>query len=335
MKKAAVFFGNTSGNSIDWVYKPEIRNRLDRLAEVYPVIIDRDNIQKNNEALKQAEVAFSTWGMPVFSEEEIESFMPSLKVVFYAAGSVQSFARPFLNKGIKVVSAWAANGVPVAEYTLAQIILANKGFYQSSAMMKGNPQGAKEFFHTLPGNYGVRIGLLGAGLIGTKVIELLKPFDMEILVFDPFLSEERAKELGVKKAELDEIFSTCQTISNHMANLPATVGILNKKHFDLMKENATFINTGRGAQVVENDLAEALKSVPARTAVLDVTVNEPLEPDSPLLTLPNVFLTPHIAGSSGDELARMAEYMLDEFERYEKDEELKYSVTLKMLETMA
>ena len=148
-------------------------------------------------------------------------------------------------------------------------------------------------------------------------------------------AREKAAKLGVKLVSLEEIFSTCQTISNHTANLPETVGMLNGKLFNLMKDNATFINTGRGAQVVEDDLIAALLEKPGRTAVLDVTLPEPPVEGSPLYTLPNVFLTPHIAGSSGEECKRMGKYMEEEARRFINGEPLKYSVSLKMLETMA
>jgi phosphoglycerate dehydrogenase-like enzyme len=149
------------------------------------------------------------------------------------------------------------------------------------------------------------------------------------------LPDEEARRLNVKKTDLIDIFTHCQTISNHLANVPATVGILNKEHFSRMLPNATFINTGRGKQVVEADLIEALRDVPTRTAILDVTDPEPVLPDSELLRLENVILTPHMAGSNTVESERMAEYVVDEYRRYLNGEPLLYRVSLKMLETMA
>lgn len=335
MKKKAVFMSPVKGSRIYDVYTPEIIERMRDLVELYPDFINKENLDKHKDFIRDVEVAFSTWGMPALNETELEQYFPNLKAVFYAAGSVQYFARPFLRRGISVISAWAANAIPVAEYAAAQILLANKGFFLNTVKTKKNYQDAANYANSFPGNYSVKIGILGAGMIGSKVIEFLKPFNLEILVFDPFLPEEKAMDMGVLKAGLEEIFSTCQTISNHIANLPETVGMLNKEHFSKMLTNATFINTGRGAQVVEADLIDALKKCPDRTAVLDVTDPEPVREDSELLKLENVFLTSHIAGSSGRELARMSRYMLDEFIRFEKGEELKYSVTLKMLETMA
>jgi len=317
------------------VYSHDSIRGISKYAGIYPELIDKKNIEEHREYVKDVEIIFSTWGMPVLSEEEIQDYLPKLKAVFYAAGSVQSFARPFLNKGINVVSAWAANAEPVAEYTLGQILLANKGFFQNALKSKTDYKSARDYSMGFPGNYTVKTGILGAGMIGTRVIELLKPFNIEVLVYDPFLSDERAKKLGVMKTNLTEIFSQCQSISNHIANLPDTVGILNKKHFSIMLPNATFINTGRGAQVVENDLIDSLKTVPTRTAVLDVTFPEPPETGSELYKMKNVILTTHIAGSMGREIERMGRYMAEEFINFMEGRELKYSVTLKMLETMA
>ena len=238
---------------------------------------------------------------------------------------------------MKIFSAWGANAVPVAEFTVAQIILANKGFFLSCrrhTSLVGREKGAA-YVSALPGNFGAKVGIIGAGMIGKLVIELLLAYKLDILVFDPFLSDSAAEELGVRKASLEEIFSECQVISNHLANVPATVGILRYEHFSLMRENATFINTGRGAQVVEDDLIRALREQPERTALLDVTEPEPPLASSPLYTMENVFLTPHIAGSSGDEVARMGEYMLEEYRRLTQGEACRYEVTEKMLETMA
>ena len=96
-----------------------------------------------------------------------------------------------------------------------------------------------------------------------------------------------------------------------------------------------FINTGRGAQVVEEDLVRALREEPDRTALLDVTWPEPPEADSPLWTMPNVILSPHIAGSMNNEIARMGAYMQREYEAFSEGRPCSWEVTLKRLETMA
>ncbi len=293
----------------------------------------KEDILNNPDTFCDTEYIFSTWGMPEFTEDEIKKYLPSLKAVFYAAGTVQKFARPFLNSGVKIFSAWAANAVPVAEYTVAQITLANKGFFKS--MRFTDKTEARKVFKNYPGNFNVKIGIIGAGMIGKLVINMLKAYRLEVLVFDPFLSDNTAKELGVKKVDLETIFSECQVVSNHLANNEQTKGILCGKYFEKMLPFATFINTGRGAQVVESELIQTLKSRPDITALLDVTYPEPPEKDSELYTLKNCILTPHIAGSSNNEVRRMGEYMEEEYKNFIENKPCKYEVTLEMLETMA
>ena len=316
----------------------------DTVAEV-ETLLDFDRNVYTKEALladpsisADADFLFSTWGMPVFTPEEVRALFPKLKAVLYGAGTVQTFARPFLEAGIQVFSAWAANGVPVAEFAVSQILLANKGYFQAQARERSfGRHDAMAYAQTFPGNYtGTTIGLIGIGMIGTMMAKRLHEACRDrVIAFDPFLSDERAAELHLEKVSLETLFSESQTISNHLANNPQTVGMLDYALFSRMKPNATFVNTGRGAQVVKADLIRALREEPDRTAVLDVTFPEPPEKDSPFYTLPNVFLTPHIAGSIGLEVARMGSYLLEELHALLENRPTRYSVTLKMLETMA
>ncbi len=294
--------------------------------------VDTSRFEERKGEMERVQIIFSTWGMPALSPTQIES-MPNLKAIFYAAGSVQSFARPFLERGIKVVSAWAANGVPVAEWTLAMILLSNKGFWRN-ARAASRPQTRAGAFSGR-GNFGARISILGVGQIGRHLIELLRPFELQVLVFDPFLSDQAAHQLKARKVSLEEAFARGDVVSNHLANLPATCQTLRGRHFNSMKENATFINTGRGATVNEDEMIQILRERPDLTALLDVTDPEPPLANSPLYELSNVQLSTHLAGSIGDEVVRMADFMLQEFERWARGEPLKYSVSPAMLETMA
>lgn len=335
----AIFVGKQS--SVDYVYSNQTVQQL--FQEIYFPYGKRTFEQEELSEYKfsDIQIMFSTWGMCEMSESEIAECFPNLECIFYAAGSVQRFARPFLNCGVKVFSAWAANGVPVAEYTLAQIILASKGYFSylhlpgSGGTMSREIQQKEQLF--FPGNYDITVGIIGAGMIGKLVIERIQKIleHIQILVYDPFMPQQNADELGVKLCNLETVFIHSDVISNHLANNAKTAGLLNGKLFDLMKPNAVFINTGRGAQVVEADLVKALRDVPGRTAVLDVTWPEPPAAGSDLYNLKNVFLTPHIAGSFGNEVHRMGEYMLEEYRRYANGLPVRYEVTMKMLETMA
>ena len=301
-------------------------------------IFSKEEVMAEPERFHDVEYIFSTWSMPVFTEEEIRQCFPKLKAVMYAAGSVQFFARPFINCGVKVFSAWAANAIPVAEVTLALILLANKGYLRSAQLTSRSADqrdAGHAFVTNSTGNYEGRVGIIGVGMIGAQVCRFLKNHRLNVVAFDPFCSAEKAAELGITLVDLPELFSTCNVISNHLANNEQTQGILNYELFSQMKPYAVFINTGRGAQVVEADLSRALEEVPTRTAVLDVTEPEPPKEDSPFFGKENVFLTPHLAGSTSNEVWRMAEYMYEEAVLLEKGEPTHYNVTLKMLETMA
>lgn len=327
-----VYLGNDTETLFD-VYGPRQRARIAQLVGMEPPVLStKEQVAQGG---RDAEIAFCTWGNLRLSEEEIASWLPNLKAVFYAAGSVQGFARPYFARGVRIFSAWHANAVPVAEYTFAQVLLATKGFFQVQPLTRKSRSEARRLFEEYPGNYGVKVGLLGCGAIGRLVAEMLRGTALDVLVFDPFLPQAEADKLGVRLASMEEIFSTCIVVSNHLANLPATQGIIQRGHFMSMPPYATFINTGRGAQLNEQDLYDALVQDPTRTALLDVLIDEPAMDQNPLNRLGNCFITPHIAGSSGLEKQRMADYMADAFIRYEKGETCPYEVSLKMLETMA
>jgi phosphoglycerate dehydrogenase-like enzyme len=322
---------------LERVYSPGARKSLSEKTGFLDPLTNLDELNTRRGELQDVSFIFSTWGMPALTVSQITEYFPALKAVFYAAGSVQDFAKPFLSKGVKVFSAADANAVPVIEYTTAQIILANKGFFQSALLYSSGDHGeARRHVQAFPGNFDTSIGIIGAGKIGRGVIARLKDYRLDVSVFDPFLDEAGAASLGAKKCEtLEELFSSCFIISNHLANNKETEKMLRYKHFSLMDDYGVFINTGRGQQLVEDDLVRALTEKPGRTAVLDVTWPEPVEKGHPFFVMKNVFLSPHIAGSNGKEVARMGDYMAEEFERYLNGQPLKYEVSAAMLATMA
>ncbi len=314
------------------VYASGRRERLEAEFDLLPGHFTADTIHAAE--LKDVELIFSTWGMPCLSAEEI-AHMQALKGVFYAAGSVQSFAQPFLESGIKVISGWAANAVPVAEYTVAQILLCNKGFYSAARAAKSPETRASFNMGKFPGNFNAPVALLGCGMIGRGVIERLKPYVLDLLVFDPYLSDTDAAALGVEKVSLEDAFRRGFVVSNHLANLPETVGMLHGDLFRSMQPHGTFINTGRGPTVDEAAMIQVLWERPDLTAVLDVTHPEPPDDDSMLYELENVVLTPHIAGSASNEVLRLADYIIEESIAFRNGNPLRYEVTLPMLATMA
>lgn len=333
-RKMKIALFGTNQRQFSKVYTPEVLKKLGEYGELSPKI-NKKNLSENKAFLSECEIAFATWGMPKFTKEEIKEYMPKLKAVFYSAGTVQYFARPFLESGIKVFSAFAANAVPVAEYTFAQITLASKGYFQSAKCYRTLLPRSFAFANSSPGNFKCKVGLVGLGAIGQAVAKKLRSLDVEVYAYDLFVSQEKADEFGVKLIGLEELFSTCDVISNHLANKPELKNVFNRKLFSKMKKHSTFINTGRGAQVSEYSLALTLIMHPSITFVADVIKNEYFPYINPLFWCPNAILTPHIAGSTGNEPQRMAYYMTEELERFIKGEQTEYEVTLEALEKMA
>ncbi len=214
-----------------------------------------------------------------------------------------------------VTSAAAANAVPVAEYTVAMVLLANKGVLLFREWLRDRSV-------TVPldpgavGNYRRRVGLVGASLVGRRVIELLAPYDLEVAVYDPYLPAEDAAVLGVEKVDdLDALCATADVLSVHAPDVEATRGMIGARQLAALRDGAVFLNTARPALVDQTALEAELASGRI-AAILDVAEPDPLPAGHLLLALPNVFVTPHVAGAMGNELHRLAELAVVEVERY-------------------
>jgi phosphoglycerate dehydrogenase-like enzyme len=311
------------------------RERLADLTDLYPHVVHARNFGEHAARLRDVEVIFATWGLPVFTDAHFAA-MPSLRAVFYAAGNVKAFATPLVDRGLVLVSAWAVNAIPTAELVLSQILLTCRGYFRSVRQYAATRDvaAAKAFRRT--GAAGETIGLVGTGFIARRLTEGLHAHGFRVLASasDPFLTPDRAQEMGVEVAPLEDVFARSYVVSNHVPDLPSTKQILGAALFERMREGATFINSGRGAQVVEADLARVLATRPDLTALLDVTFPEPPAPASPLWTLSNVVMSPHIGGTIGDEVGRLADCVLEEFAAWQAGRPLRYQVTREILASM-
>jgi phosphoglycerate dehydrogenase-like enzyme len=185
------------------------------------------------------------------------------------------------------------------------------------------------------GAYGSTVGLVSLGKVGRHVVKLLQNLEVKVIAFDPFVTAAEAAELNVELCTLADVFRRADVVSLHTPWLPETEGMITGEHFTLMKSNACFINTARGVIMREQEMIEVLRQRPDLTAVLDVTYPEPPEPGSPLYTLPNVVLTPHIAGSLDNECRRMGRMVVDELKRYLNEEPLRWRITREQAARMA
>jgi phosphoglycerate dehydrogenase-like enzyme len=314
-----------NANSFDKIYGPAEREDIEQLVDVYAPPQTRESVARGPAILRQAEIILSGWGAPVMDEGFLGA-APNLRAVFYGAGSIRGFVSDaFWERGIVVTSAYAANAIPVAEYTLSQILFSLKrGWHYVLATKR---EGRYPRRGPMPGAYGSTVGIISLGMIGRRVCELLRPFDLRLLANSRHASPQMAQELNVELCSIEDIFRRADVVSLHSPWLKETEGLITGAHLASMKPNATFINTARGAIVREGEMIEVLRQRPDLYAVLDVTYPEPPEEGSPLYTLPNVVLTPHIAGSLSHECRRMGRYMVEELRRYLAGEPLCWEIT--------
>ncbi|MDE0115674.1 MAG: hydroxyacid dehydrogenase [bacterium] len=283
--------------------------------------------------LGEAEVIVGHWGCPPLDAAMLER-APRLGLFAYAAGTVKTTLTDAVwDRDIRVTSGANANAEPVAEFTLAAILFANKGvlwrrgpadFSAMSAM------GDRQW-----GNYGRTIGIVGASLVGRRVIELLRAFPhLKVTLYDPYVTSEEAASLGVEKQELNELCASADVLSIHAPALPETMHMIGADQLSALPDGATVVNTARGPLIDHEALIPHLASGRLH-AILDVTDPEPLSEGSPLLEMPNVWISPHLAGSQGTELARMTECVIEEVRRWSAGEPALNEVTRDRLATMA
>ncbi|MBT5901508.1 MAG: hydroxyacid dehydrogenase [Opitutaceae bacterium] len=297
------------------------RARIARNFDLHPEVLTMADIEAGHPVITATQVVFGTWGFPRLNATQIQ-LLPNLEMVFYAAGSIKHFGRPFLEAGIPICSAKVANARVVADTCHALIVLSAKQlFNQCRAYTSPEIRPTLEAeANGIPGLNGSKIALIGCGVIARNLIARLRPLRLQIQVLDPYLNPADADALGVTICSLEDAFSSCDVISNHLPNLPDLAGLITARHFKTMKPRATFINTGRGAQINESDLITVFSERADLTAILDVTDPEPPATDSPLYSLPNVMLTPHIAGCIGREFSFLLEEVIESSEQWLRGE---------------
>jgi phosphoglycerate dehydrogenase-like enzyme len=277
-------------------------------------------------ALGDVELLVTGWGCPPV-DAAVLAAAPRLRAIVHAAGSAKGHVTPACwARGIVVSTAAEANARPVAEYTLAMILLANKAAARAERLYRER-RGRVDALAELPavGNAGKTVGVIGASRIGRRVIALLRPFDLEIVVHDPYVAGS---------VPLDELLAAADVVTVHAPSLPATRHLLDRPRLGLMRDGATLINTARGA-LVDHDALIAELRTGRISAVLDVTDPEPLPAGSPLYDLPNVVLTPHIAGALGTEVRRLGDAAIDEVARYAAGEPFMHPLTAADLDRVA
>ncbi|MFJ2217169.1 hydroxyacid dehydrogenase [Streptomyces sp. NPDC101062] len=324
-----------SAENLPKLFPPDALARLRASVDIDPTLVAEDfHDPRVADALARAEVLITGWGSPAIDTGVLEA-APGLRAVLHSAGSVKSLITPGCwERGLVVSSAADANALPVAEYTLGMIMLVGKGLLAARERYRADR--TFTLAEVIPGigNYGRRIGIVGASRIGRRVIELLRPFDFRVALADPYVDAAEAARLGVTLLDLDELLRTSDIVTVHAPATAETRHLIGRRELALMESGTVLVNTARGSLVDTPALVEELRGGRI-SAVLDVTDPEPLPPDSPLLDLPNAFVTPHIAGSQGNELHRLGLCVIDELERLLRGVPLSHQVDRAELERAA
>lgn len=291
-------------------------------------------------ALAEADIILAAWGTPSLTRERLNR-APKLRMVAYAASSVRTVTPPdfWETSDILVTTAASAMAVPVAEFTFAAIIMCGKNVFRlrdEHRTERGTGGFGSRRGLNLPhmGNHGRRVGIVGASRIGRLVMDMLSKSKFEIAVYDPFLTAQAAAALGATKMELHDLLAWSDVVSLHAPILPETRHMIGTRELALMADHAVFINTARG-WLVDHDalLAEALSG--RLRILIDTPEPEPLPVDSPFYDLPNVVLTPHIAGALGNELRSLSDLAITEIERFVAELDPLHPVRKRDLELMA
>ncbi|WP_235939462.1 hydroxyacid dehydrogenase [Occultella kanbiaonis] len=309
-------------------FGPDEQARLAELATLGDPVVVGGLADVHPGRLAETEVLITSWGCPPITAAQLDA-APHLRVLLHAAGSVRGLVPPdFHGRGVQVATAATMNAVPVAEYTLAAVILAGKRALPLAQVGRTQPTGWQNSFATRSlSNLGRTIGIVGFSTIGRRVLELLRVLETgPVLVADPFADPDRVRAAGGELRPLPEVLGRAEILSLHAPLLPSTQHLIGRAELGLLPDGATLINTARGG-IVDSAALLAECASGRLDAILDVTDPEPLPTGHPLLALPNVTVTPHLAGSLGSETRRLSHFALDGLAAYAAGEPLPGAVT--------
>ncbi|MFI6507132.1 hydroxyacid dehydrogenase [Streptosporangium sp. NPDC050855] len=295
------------------LFPADLLLRLSRVARV------REGVLSSFDPPPDVEILITGWGCPPIGEDVLER-APRLRAIVHAAGSVKGHVTPAVfERGVAVSSAAEANALPVAEFTLAMLVLAAKQvFVKARAYSADGWSGDALPGVATPGEggglNGAVVGVIGASRVGRLVMERLRGHGARILLSDPYVGPAEATALGAEAVTLDELCGRADLVTVHAPALPETRGLLDERRLALLRDGAVLVNTARGSIVDTGALVRHCAGGRIG-AVLDVTDPEPLPPGHALLGLPNVLVTPHLSGARGRELRRLGEFAVAEVER--------------------
>jgi phosphoglycerate dehydrogenase-like enzyme len=319
------------------IFLPVDQKRIGRACEiVHAPIPDEASHSFLNAHIGEADIVVTSWDTSPL-EAETMAKAGHLKLLAHAAGSVKPVVSDALWKSeTRVTSMAAAISCGVAEFCLGHLLTAPKRvWWACEAERSGQWKEGLAAFGGLFEIYAQNIGIIGMGNVGKHLARLLANFSCKTMFYDPYLSQETAGELKVRKAKsLVEVFSQCRAVVLCAAGNEETRHMIRRKHFAMLPKGAVFVNVSRGGIFDEDELVVELRKGQF-VACLDVTDVEPPRPDHPYRSLPNVVLTPHIAGVAAENRYRIGTMVADEIERFVRGEKLEHEVTREQLARLA
>jgi phosphoglycerate dehydrogenase-like enzyme len=331
-------FGQTTRDDL---FPPPIIARLDAGFEWSWLELQGGERQGSNEdpaalealqgAIGDVEALLVCQGSPLI-DDRVLAHAPHLRIVGELLGD--RFARrldleSLRRAGVRVVDSTRGGSYPVAEWALALMILSVWNAGEQFRRLIANEvyiRPRTDFGYAHSELTEKRVGLIGCGYIARRLIEFLAPFHCDIRVYDPYVPKEIPDMLGVRLTSLERVLTLSEVIVSLVPLTPATRGMLGKRELDLIQPGSAFVNVSRGAVVDSDALIERLRRGDI-VAGLDVFDPEPIPVDSPIRQLPNVFITPHIAGIGARVWPRLASLMLDDLERFFGGDETLYDLT--------
>ncbi|MCL2527300.1 MAG: hydroxyacid dehydrogenase [Defluviitaleaceae bacterium] len=275
--------------------------------------------------LESADICVTGWGCINLSEDLLNT-AKSLRLLVHTGGTVANIVSDYMyDKGIRVLSGNEIMAEGVAESTLAFIFagLRQIPFY-SNQVQNGQWKAVGTYAYGLMGK---KVGLVGFGAIARYLVAMLQPFRVEIQVYDPYLDEAMFEKYGVSRAgSLDEVFTGNDIVSLHLAQRPENNNIIGKELLSKMRDGALLVNTARGSVIVDDDLADELKTGRI-SAVLDVFHEEPLPLDSRLRGMDNAILIPHMAGHVFERYEMAALALAEDVQRFVSGKPLLYEIS--------
>lgn len=322
-------------NLVNEFFSSETMNEFHALGEVVWNPYDRSFTDEElKERMKGIHTVITTWRTAAITQEVLKE-ADQLAVIAHMAGSVKPvLPEPdgIYDRGIRVLNSNYAIGVSVSESALAMILALGHNIVQVDRLMRSGLTSKNRSMETFELR-GKTVGLVGLGMVAREVIKLLQPFGVRILGYDPFVTQETAKQLQVELAGLHELISQSDIISLHAPKVPETHEMIGKQELALIKDGAMLINTARGDIIDEAALVEELRKK-RFYAGLDVFVVEPLAADSELRQLDNVIVRPHLAGVNPDSRLRIGKLMVEDLKRLYNGEPTLYEVKKEQLAIM-